>query len=71
MQTNPLHCNPLPRREFLWRLGGGLGGIAFTHLLGQSGLLAETAELIAIFTAIDKNSKDKLTGKAKGVVGKG
>lgn len=30
------------RREFLWRLGGGLGGIALAQLLGQNGLLAET-----------------------------
>jgi hypothetical protein len=30
------------RREFLWRFGGGLGGIALVHLLGQEGLLAET-----------------------------
>ena len=30
------------RREFLWKLGGGLGGIALAHLLGQNGLLAET-----------------------------
>src|SRR5204863_7431588 len=29
------------RREFLWRFGGGLGGIAMTHLLSQSGLLAD------------------------------
>jgi hypothetical protein len=28
------------RREFLWNLGGGLGGIALAHLLGQGGLLA-------------------------------
>ena len=42
MQTSPSNYDPLPRREFLWRLGGGLGGIAFTHLLSQSGLLAET-----------------------------
>ncbi len=28
------------RRDFLWRLGGGLGGIALAHLLGQEGLLA-------------------------------
>ncbi len=26
----------------LWRLGGGLGGIALAHLLGRDGLLAET-----------------------------
>src|SRR5882672_10747345 len=30
------------RREFLWRFGGGLGGIAMAHLLGQHGLLANT-----------------------------
>ena len=29
------------RREFLWRFGGGLGGIALVHLLGQQGLLAD------------------------------
>jgi hypothetical protein len=31
----------LTRRELLWQLGGGLGGIALTHLLGQEGLLAD------------------------------
>ena len=30
------------RREFLWRLGGGLGGVALAHLLGQNSLLADT-----------------------------
>ncbi|MEW6159713.1 MAG: DUF1501 domain-containing protein, partial [Verrucomicrobiota bacterium] len=30
----------LDRREFLWRFGGGLGGIALAHLLGSEGLLA-------------------------------
>src|SRR5512138_2217711 len=29
------------RREFLWRFGGGLGGIAMVHLLGEHGLLAD------------------------------
>ncbi len=28
------------RRAFLWSLGGGLGGIALAHLMGQDGLLA-------------------------------
>jgi hypothetical protein len=28
------------RREFLWRYGAGLGGIAMAHLLGRHGLLA-------------------------------
>ena len=30
------------RREFLWRFGGGLGGIALAHLLGRHDLLADT-----------------------------
>ena len=29
------------RREFLWRFGGGLGGIALAHLLGTESLLAD------------------------------
>ena len=29
------------RRQLLWTWGGGLGGIALTHLLGHSGLLAD------------------------------
>ncbi|MEW6159751.1 MAG: DUF1501 domain-containing protein [Verrucomicrobiota bacterium] len=35
----------ISRREFLWRFGGGLGGIALAHLLGQHGLLASDAPL--------------------------
>jgi hypothetical protein len=33
---------PLPpsRRQFLWQLGGGLGGVALTSLLSRDGLLA-------------------------------
>jgi hypothetical protein len=31
------------RREFLWRFGGGLGGVAMAHLLGMEGLLADAA----------------------------
>ena len=33
----------IDRREFLWRFGGGLGGIAMASLLGRQGLLADTA----------------------------
>jgi uncharacterized protein DUF1501 len=33
---------PRSRREFLWNLGGGLGGIALASLLGDGGLLADT-----------------------------
>ena len=37
-----MNSNPFNRREFLWRFGGGLGGIAMAHLLGTEGLLADT-----------------------------
>jgi Protein of unknown function (DUF1501) len=33
----------IPRRDFLWRFGGGLGGVALAHLLGSQGLLASDA----------------------------
>jgi hypothetical protein len=39
-----MNSNPFNRREFLWRFGGGLGGIAMAHLIGAEGLLAETAQ---------------------------
>src|SRR5580765_8523372 len=42
MLPGPLNCLALPRREFLWRFGGGLGGIALAHLLGRNDLLADT-----------------------------
>ena len=31
---------PIDRREFLWRFGGGLGGIALAQMLAEQGLLA-------------------------------
>lgn len=34
--------NPCTRRQLLWHLGGGLGGIALVQLLGRSELLADT-----------------------------
>src|SRR5438093_434556 len=40
MQGPPPGNVPTSRREFLWRFGGGLGGVALAHLLGQHGLLA-------------------------------
>src|SRR5688572_4193852 len=33
-------ARPTSRRELLWRLGGGLGGIALAQLLGNAKLLA-------------------------------
>ena len=41
MNTNVMQPS-VTRREFLWRFGGGLGGVAMAHLLGESGLLADT-----------------------------
>src|SRR6267142_4468714 len=41
----PLHPKNQTRREFLWRSGGGLGGIALASLMGGEGLLAATTEM--------------------------
>src|SRR2546423_701097 len=41
LRMNP-NASSFNRREFLWRCGGGLGGIAMAHLLGSEGLLADT-----------------------------
>ena len=45
--TSPWHRStgtaPLTRREFLWRSGGGLGGVALASLLNQDALLAAAA----------------------------
>ena len=43
----PTHSAPgtLPRREFLWRIGSGLGGVALAQLLARNGLLAQGAPL--------------------------
>jgi hypothetical protein len=38
----PATLAPCSRRDFLWRTGGGLGGIALAHLLGTQQLLAGT-----------------------------
>jgi hypothetical protein len=37
-----MNSSSFNRREFLWRFGGGLGGIAMAHLIGTEGLLADT-----------------------------
>lgn len=33
------HPDPMSRREFLWKFGGGLGGIALAHLFARGGTL--------------------------------
>ncbi|HMO64683.1 MAG TPA: DUF1501 domain-containing protein, partial [Verrucomicrobiota bacterium] len=40
---SPVEGLEFSRREFLWRHGGGLGGIALAWLLGRPGLLADVA----------------------------
>ena len=37
------------RRDLLWQMGGGLGGVALAQLLGESGMLAEVARPRADF----------------------
>jgi hypothetical protein len=39
----------LTRREFLWRSGGGLGGIALAGLLGSERLLAESPSEVILY----------------------
>src|SRR3954452_20747090 len=39
-KTHPVSHKPATRREFLWNLGGGLGGIALAQLLADERLLA-------------------------------
>ncbi len=53
----------LDRREFLWRFGGGLGGIAMAQLLGEQGLLAATPQ-----PRLDFNGGLHHRAKAKRVV---
>jgi hypothetical protein len=54
------------RREFLWRFGGGLGGIALTHLLGSQGLLADTVSPVKL--SPDLNGGLHHRAKAKRVI---
>src|SRR5438045_1383142 len=46
----------IDRREFLWRFGGGLGGIALAHLLGRNGLLAATPSADRLATSAAASS---------------
>src|SRR5437870_2572678 len=54
-------CPFLSRREFLWRFGGGLGGVALAQLLGQHRLLA----------ADGQSGRPLGTGAARGVLADG
>ena len=41
-QVPIIGAGKIARRDFLWRCGGGLGGIALAHLLGSEALLPDT-----------------------------
>src|SRR5690554_401493 len=56
------------RREFLWRHGGGLGGIALAWLLGRNGLLAGTSSGAAPGAGAALNDGLHHPAKAKRVV---
>ena len=43
MRSDLPHSNRHCRREFLWRVGGGLGGVALAHLLAEQGVFATEA----------------------------
>ena len=42
---NPRALHLLTRRDFLWRSGGGLGGVALASMLSRDGLLAGDAAI--------------------------
>ena len=54
------NVNDTHRRNFLWQLGGGLGGIALAQLLGEEQLLAGSEAL-----SVQKNLNGGLHHKAK------
>src|SRR4051812_33038398 len=49
MNDSPFHSTrraaPLSRRDFLWRFGGGLGGVALASLLGEEHAVASPGAL--------------------------
>src|SRR5437016_14263930 len=49
------------RREFLWRSGGGLGGIALASLLGGEGLL----DSVAGAAGADSEQEEEGRGRAR------
>jgi hypothetical protein len=49
----------LSRRYFLWRAGGGLGGIALAQLLGSEGVLADSASRAELNGGLHHRAKAK------------
>jgi hypothetical protein len=56
------------RREFLWRFGGGLGGIALTHLLGEQGLFAGETPVLPVGGKAELNGGLHHRAKVKRIV---
>ena len=53
------------RRDFLWRFGGGLGGIALTNLLASEGLLAGDKESARALTSVATGTLEGIHHRAK------
>jgi hypothetical protein len=51
MQASFPKISSRSRRQFLWRFGGGLGGVALAQLLGEQGLLASEGGLPGVTTS--------------------
>ena len=45
MKLSPPNIPSVSRREFLWRFGGGLGGVALAQLLGAERLLGGPSDI--------------------------
>ena len=66
------HCTP-SRRHFLWHLGGGIGGVALSWLLGEGGTLADAPkprpELNGYIDAMDRAAKQEVDDEARSRAG--
>ena len=63
--TSARLANAVSRRDWLWRAGNGLGGLALAHLLGHAGLLADDATLLgkpAVGLEAGTSRQDELNG---------
>jgi hypothetical protein len=68
MNTQLFARQSLPRRQFLWNAGGGLGGIAAAYLLGQEQLLADIRPNVRPTSRADLNGGIHHRAKVKRIV---
>jgi len=52
------------RREFLWGMGGGLGGIALAQMLQAEGVRGEASITILTHQARDRDVREEVRGIA-------